>query len=138
MKGGIAMDIMQFIYENAELLTKLLVSWIPTIYLIVILLTGTLVGMRRGARKSTILLIHAVAIFTLCITLFMLLVSVKEVDAILLNIINTVLGSDTGLQDMLGVTVKCETLKEVLLEFAFIFAEVENRIDFQYQQKILI
>ena len=48
---------MEFIYENAELLTKLLVSWLPTFAFAFTVLCGTLVGIRRGARKSIVLLI---------------------------------------------------------------------------------
>ena len=115
MKGGIAMD-MTYIYENAELLTRILVSWVPTVVFVLGVLIGTIVGIKRGARKSIILFIHSMAIFALCITLFVLLVSVEEVDVFLLQITNTILGSDTALQDMLGVSVECETLKEVLLQ----------------------
>ena len=123
MKGGIAMDIMEYIYENAEYLSKLLVSWVPTLIFAFTILIGTLVGIRRGARKSIVLLIHSLAIFTLCITLFLLLVSVQPVDALLLKIINLVLGNETGLQNMLGVSVECETLKEVILYTILEFAE---------------
>lgn len=114
---------MEFIYENAELLTKLLVSWLPTLIFAFSVLIGTLVGIRRGARKSAILLVHSLAIFTLCITLFVLLVSVTEVDALLLTLINTIMGSENALERFLGVSVECETLKEVLLEVVLAYAE---------------
>lgn len=126
--------IMKFVYENSELLTKILVSWVPTFLFALGVLVGTLVGIRRGARKSTVLLIHSLAIFTVCITLFLLLVNFKPIDGLLLKLINLIMGSETGLQSMLGVSVECETLKEVILDYILLFIEETGEIGIIFRE----
>lgn len=94
-----------------------LINWVPYLILLLPILICTLTGLRRGLRKSAILLTHNICITVLCLIVFVLCVENEKVDAFLLETINFIMGSDTWLQRQLSVDSSCETLREVILEF---------------------
>ena len=93
-----------------------LISWLPTTGFILIILVSMFSGFMRGYRKSMIFLIHSIVAACICLVLYFLLKDSEKIDELLLTITNFVLGSKTGLQDMLGVSADCSSIKEVLLE----------------------
>ena len=89
----------------------------PSILFALFVLVGFLRGLRRGFRKSLILLIQAIAAFVICLGIYLLLINNDTVDGLLLTGINSILGSPSGLQDALGVTGDFATLKQVLAQY---------------------
>ena len=81
---------------------RLAVCWVPSILFALFVLVGFLRGLRRGFRKSLILLIQAIAAFVICLGVYLLLINNDTVDGLLLTGINSILGSPSGLQDALG------------------------------------
>ena len=96
---------------------RLAVCWVPSILFALFVLVGFLRGLRRGFRKSLILLIQAIAAFVICLGVYLLLINNDTVDGLLLTGINSILGSPSGLQDALGVTGDFATLKQVLAQY---------------------
>jgi len=90
---------------------------VPSILFALFVLVGFLRGLRRGFRKSLILLIQAIAAFVICLGVYLLLINNDTVDGLLLTGINSILGSPSGLQDALGVTGDFATLKQVLAQY---------------------
>lgn len=108
--------IYYFIEKDLDGLIKFGIAWLPTIIFLVIVILSTLVGIHRGLRKSLILLLHAVIIGGSCIGAFFFCVSSPQVDKGLLDLVNVFMG-EGGLQNQLGVSSSCETMREVLLEY---------------------
>ena len=94
-----------------------IIKWVPTLLFLLVILSSMLTGFIRGFRKSLIFWIHSLIIGSICIILYFVFKSSPKVDAFLLEFINLILGSDTGLQDLLDVSAKCSTVREVLLQF---------------------
>ena len=113
--GLAAFLIFYFLGNDLQGLIKFGIEWLPTIIFLIILILSTLVGIRRGLRKSLILMLHSVIAAGLCLGLFFFCVTSPIVDKLLLDLINTFMGAG-GLQSQLGVSSDCETLREVLME----------------------
>lgn len=96
-------------------LIKQLIWWLPTIIFVLTLILSFLIGYKRGFRKSLILFINSFISLIICLILYFTLINVKEVDAFLLNTTNNIMGED-WLQNTLGVSSSCTTLREVILE----------------------
>lgn len=96
---------------------RFLVKWVPTVLFTVTVLLATLIGMKRGLRKSLILLAHEVAIAALCIILYALLVKLPEVDVIMLNVVDVFFGGSGSFAAALGVKAHCSGLKDVFVEW---------------------
>lgn len=94
-----------------------MIKWIPTLIFLLIIISATFTGFCRGYRKSLIFLIHSVIIGSICIALYFVFVKVDKMDEIVLNVINMIIGSDTGLQDLLEINQNAQTIKEVILFF---------------------
>lgn len=108
------------LYEREDFMEqyiRLAVCWVPSILFALFVLVGFLRGLRRGFRKSLILLIQAIAAFVICLGVYLLLINNDTVDGLLLTGINSILGSPSGLQDALGVTGDFATLKQVLAQY---------------------
>ena len=103
---------------NEELLQLInfAISWGPTILFAVGVLIGLLRGIRRGLRKSLILTLHAACAGAVCIAFFFIMVYVKEVDEGSLKFFNGLAG-ENALQNMLGVSESCSSLKETLAAY---------------------
>lgn len=115
-----------FVEKDLEGLIKFGIAWLPTIIFLIAVLLSTLVGIRRGLRKSLILLLHAVIVAGICIGVYFFCITSPAVDKFMLNVINLFMG-ESGLQSALGVSSTCETLREVLLEyFNNFFAEQDE------------
>ena len=104
-----------FVVNDLEGLIKFCIAWLPTIFFLIIVISSTLIGIRRGLRKSLIFALHAVIAAGICLGAFFFCVNSTAVDKGLLNLINVFMGTN-GLQNRLGVSVDCETLREVLME----------------------
>lgn len=98
-------------------LIQQLVYIAPTVLFVLIILLSFLLGFIRGFRKSLILLINATLALSLSLILFFALVSSTKVDKFLLTSINTIMGSKYYLQQKLNVSITCNTLREVILEY---------------------
>ena len=92
------------------------ISWGPTVFICWRIFWSILRGFRRGLRKSLILALHAVCAGAVGVAFFFIAVYVKEVDAGALIIFNKLAG-ENALQNMLGVSESCVTLKEVLAAY---------------------
>ena len=93
------------------------IKWGPTILFVTIITISTLVNAKRGLRKSLILLAQAVGACVVCLIFFYVCANSKEVDKFILSATNFILGGGTALQDILGVSADCSTLREVFAEF---------------------
>ena len=103
--------------STIEAIIQFLIAWGPTIFASIALIIGFFIGCKRGARKSLILLIHAAVCFTICFTVYLILVESRDFDKFLLDTTNMIIGSESGLEDLLGVSAECETVREVIIEF---------------------
>ena len=110
-----AFVIYYFIRRDLEGLIKFGIAWLPTIIFLIGVILSTLVGVRRGLRKSLILMLHAVLAAGVCLGLYFFCVTSPAVDRMLLKLINVFMGSG-GLQSQLGVRADCTTLREVFME----------------------
>ena len=110
-----AVLVYYFIENDVEGLIKFGIAWLPTIIFLMTIILSTLVGIRRGLRKSLILMLHSVLAAGICLGLFFFCVNSSAVDKALLKLINTFMGTD-GLQSKLGISADCETLRQVLME----------------------
>lgn len=99
-------------WDVSEIIT-FAVSWGPTVLFVLIVMTATFIGAKRGLRKSLILALHAVCAGGLCLAFFFIMVNVREVDEGLLNFCNFFMG-EGGLQRALGADESLTSLKEVL------------------------
>ena len=113
--GLVAFLVFYFFGNSLESLIGFGIEWLPTIIFLITIILSTLIGIRRGLRKSLILMLHSVLMAGICLGLFFFCVTSPIADKLLLNLINTFLGSG-GLQNQLGVRSDCETLREVLME----------------------
>lgn len=95
---------------------QMVMTYGPTVLFIFIILMSTIFGILRGFRKNLILFIHSIVIFIVCLILYFIFVNNEFFDKFLLDAANFFLGNN-GLEEMLGVSSECETLKEVLLEY---------------------
>ena len=95
---------------------KLLLTLIPTVWFILIILWGFLIGLKRGFRKSTILLIHAVVAFAIALTFYLIMVNLDAADEMIVNVTNNFMG-EGGLQRTLEVGTDNHTLSDILTEY---------------------
>ena len=107
--------IYYFLGNDIEGLIKFGIAWLPTIIFLIVIILSTLIGIRRGLRKSLILMLHSVLAAGICLGLFFFCVKSSVVDKFLLTLINTFMGAG-GLQSSLGVSADCASLSEVLME----------------------
>lgn len=98
-------------------LVAFLVKWVPTVLFTVTVLLATLIGLKRGLRKSLILLAHEVAIAAVCIILYAVLVKLPQVDGFVLKLVDFFMGGDGSLASALGVKADCGGIKEVFVEW---------------------
>ena len=97
-------------------LIKYGVAFGPTLLFVLIVLIRVLIGYFSGARKQVIFIIHSVIAFSICLILYFVLVNNKFFDKFILDVINKFMGQD-GLENALGVSPDCTTMREVLLEY---------------------
>lgn len=97
-------------------LIRFAVAWGPTVLFALIVGLATLMGVKRGLRKSLILAVHALCVAAVCITLFFVSVNSRKVDVALLRFVNLFF-KNGGLQAKLGVSADCATLREVFAEY---------------------
>ena len=98
-------------------LINFLVKWVPTVLFTLIVLLATLTGVRRGLRKSLILLAHEVAASVVCIILYALLVNLPAVDKFMLNFVQLFTGGSGSLANKLGVSAELTGLKDVFVHW---------------------
>lgn len=101
---------------DSSQLISFLISWGPTILLILILLFFILLGIIRGFRKSLILAIHALVIFIICIIIFCVLVDKDDLDTSMYQTFNSCCQSFSGntLNSTLGISDNASSLREVI------------------------
>ncbi|MDE5547935.1 MAG: hypothetical protein K2J30_02955, partial [Clostridia bacterium] len=93
------------------------IAWVPTVLFLLIVVVSTLVGARRGFRKSLILAVQAFVAAGICIGLFFFCITGDTVDSALLSLVNTIMGGEHALQNTLNVSAECETIRQCLAEF---------------------
>lgn len=93
------------------------IAWVPTVLFLLIILVSTLVGARRGFRKSMILTVQAFCAAGLCIGLFFFCITGDTVDGAILSLVNSVMGGEYALQNALGVSAECETVRQCFAEY---------------------
>lgn len=96
---------------------NLILTYVPTLLFLFIVIVSTIVGLIRGFRKSSILAIQALIAFIIAIIIFIVMVGDSKTDLNIVNFVNKFGGSDTFLQNKLGVSETNKTLKEILIEF---------------------
>ena len=101
---------------TVEEIVNLAVKWGPTAIMLLIILWSTFIGSRRGLRKSTILFVHAIIAGIIAVVFLIFASRSKTADKLILEVANMILGSDTGLQDMLSASADCTTLREALID----------------------
>ncbi len=110
------------------------ISWGPTILFVLIVMTATFINAKRGLRKSLILALHAVCAGAVAVAFFFIMVSIKEVDAGLLNFLNFFMGGDGALQRALGVDESLTTFKEVLAAYIPVIVGADGDIGIILQE----
>lgn len=98
-------------------LVAFLVKWVPTVLFTATVLIATLVGLKRGLRKSLILLAHEVVIAAVCIIAYVVLVKLPAVDRFVLNLVDLFMGGKGSLASALGVKTECSGIKQVFVEW---------------------
>ncbi len=109
--------IVKAIHWDLPDLVTFLVKWVPTVLFTVTVLVSTLVGLKRGLRKSLILLAHEVAIAAVCIIIYAVLIKLPAVDGFVLKLVDAFMGGDGSLASTLGVKKDCDGIKEVFVEW---------------------
>ncbi len=112
----VACLVYYFVMQDTDGLIKFCIAWLPTIIFLIIVLTSTLIGVRRGLRKSLILLTHSLITAGLCIGAFFFCINSPDVDRLTLELINVFMG-EGGLQSALGVSSKCDGIREVAVNY---------------------
>ncbi|MDE7296660.1 MAG: hypothetical protein K2N84_05280 [Clostridia bacterium] len=107
----------QLVGKGITQIVAFAIAWVPTVLFLVIVLVSTLVGARRGLRKSLILAVQAFVAAGICIALFFFCITGDMVDSALLSLVNTIMGGEHALQNTLGVSAECTTLRECLADF---------------------
>ena len=102
---------------DLEQLVDFLVRWVPTVLFSATVLIATLTGVRRGLRKSLILLAHEVGAAAICIIVYVVLINLPQTDAFLLNVADLIMGGKGALAAKLNVSAPCEGLKDVFVEW---------------------
>ncbi|MCM1546442.1 MAG: hypothetical protein NC033_05340 [Clostridiales bacterium] len=93
------------------------VKWVPTVLFTLTVLFSTLIGLKRGLRKSLILLLHEVVIAAVCIILYAVLVRLPAVDGFVLKLADMLFGGKGSLANTLGVSAECNGIKQVFVEW---------------------
>ena len=88
-----------------------IIKWVPTLLFLFVILMSTITGYLRGFRKSLIFLIHSVVIGSICIVFYFLFKDNETMDEFMLTVTNYFMNSKTGLQDLLGVSQECVSVK---------------------------
>ena len=97
-------------------LINLILMFLPTIYFVMSVFFHTLIGYKRGLRRSLSFLYRTLIVFGIYLTIYLLLINLSIVDKGLLNLVNLFLGQN-GLQNVLGVSSTCSSIKDCLVEF---------------------
>ncbi len=94
------------------------IIWGPTLLFIFMLIIGFLIGIMRGFRKSLILFFHMLGAFTICLTIYLILVNNATIDYSLVSFSNKWISkfSDNTLQGLLQVDESISSLREILLQ----------------------
>ncbi len=98
-------------------LVAFLVKWVPTVLFTATVLLATLIGAKRGLRKSLILLAHEVGLAAICITAYFVLINLSAVDGFTLKVVNFFMGGNGSLERALGVSAECGGIKQVFVEW---------------------
>ncbi len=90
----------------------------PTLLFILMLISGFLIGMIRGFRKSLILFFHMLGAFTICLIIYLILVNNDSIDYSLVSFMNNWITkfSENTLQGLLNVDEGVSSLREILLQ----------------------
>ncbi len=99
-------------------LAKLFIMWGPTFLFCLLIFIGIIIGLIRGFRKSLILFIHMFVVGIGCFILYMCLINDSNLDANIVNFINSILtkfDSDASLQNLLSVSEEEATLTGMLM-----------------------
>lgn len=107
----------QLVGKGITQIVAFAIAWVPTVLFLFIVLVSTLVGAKRGLRKSLILAVQAFVAAGICIGLFFFCITGDTVDSALLSLVNTIMGGEHALQNALGVSAECETLRQCLADF---------------------
>lgn len=99
-----------------ENLIRFLIAWGPTILFVLIIILGIILGLLLGLRKSVLLTVQSFIVFVICLILFFVLVESKTVDALLLKLVNAIVG-DNAMQRLFQVSTNCKTFREIFLEY---------------------
>ncbi len=109
-----------------------LIQYGPLILFVLTLLLSVLFGFLDGKRKSIIFLVHSIISLVICVSLYYGLINNEYTDSFILSLINFFLGSSTGLQNLLHVSVEHTTLSSCLLEW------LPNSLNFNDSFKLLL
>ncbi len=107
--------VFYFVNNDIDGLINFAIAWGPTIVFVTIIFFSTLIGIGRGLRKSLILFTHSLVIAGVCISAFLFCATSPAVDKFALDAINFFMG-ESGLQNALGVSAQCPTVRAVFLE----------------------
>ena len=116
--------IVDFLNNNKQQLLVFFIGWLPTLLFFITILGSVLVSVLRGVRKTRIAIIHSLIAFTICLVLFLALVNDPNVDAFILNTVNTILGGPGRMQQLFGVSQSCKTFREIFIEY------IPNQLNF--------
>ena len=89
---------------------------VPSVYFVLVVLIHTLIGYKRRFKRSLSFLIRSLIVFSIYLGIYLLAINLEIVDIYLLKFVNLFMGSN-GLQNMLGVSSSCTSIKDCLVEF---------------------
>ena len=117
--GGVLLAdlIIEAISWDLPDLVAFAVKWVPTVLFTATVLLSTLIGLKRGLRKSLILLAHEVGAAAVCITAYLILVRLPAVNKFVLKTVDFFMGGEGSLARALKVDAKCSGIKEVFVEW---------------------
>ena len=84
---------------------------VPSVYFVLVVLIHTLIGYKRRFKRSLSFLIRSLIVFSIYLGIYLLAINLEIVDIYLLKFVNLFMGSN-GLQNMLGVSSSCTSVKD--------------------------
>lgn len=96
-------------------LIELILKYIPTIYFILSVAIHTLIGYKRGLKRSLSFLYRTLIVFGIYLVIYLLVINLSIIDQGLLNLVNLFMGQN-GLQNALGISSSSSSIKDCLVE----------------------
>ncbi len=114
---------------NINTILEIVIYGLPAILLFLHVFIAINLGINRGLRKSSILLLHSTILLIIFVILYLLMVETNFGDRLILSIVNIFFGGAGGIQQRLGVSTDLIYFRDVLRAYLTNYLESQGSIN---------